>query len=57
MTCQERDSIFQQEGTREDNKKEKRINNKDLASDTRAPGLGAAPRVGERGSLENNKKG
>jgi hypothetical protein len=47
----------QGQGTREGNKKEKGINNRDLASNTRAPGLGAAPRVGERGGLGNNREG
>jgi hypothetical protein len=47
----------QGEGTQEGNKKGKRIDNRDLASNTRAPRLGAAPRVGERGSLGNNKEG
>jgi hypothetical protein len=43
----------QGEGTQEGNKKGKRI----LTSNTRAPRLGAAPRVGERGSLGNNREG
>jgi hypothetical protein len=47
----------QGEGTQEGNKKGKGIDNRGLASNTRAPRLGAAPRVKERGSLGNNREG